>query len=718
MKLTLRFVVLVVALVAAVGTSAYAGHTALARLDSALMTIVEVDFERLLAITHTRRLFRSMVVQERDHILAKNEAERAPMDKKMASLAAQLQEQIDKYAKLMPPEDQKVVSDIRGVRERWLARDAKVREAARRNQSEALELAKAHTTDPVSWEKAIGGLVELSEKRLDEQVKDTHAVFLAAQSQLLTVSAGAALLACVLGGMIFMGIRKNLADVTRLNTNLEGQVRARTESLVQRERSLRLVLDSTGDGLIEVGRDGRLTGGSSAAAERWFGPALAGIRIETYFFPTGGDEATALAIGFDQLTEEILPWELCRDQMPKRMNRGGLIFEFDWKRVLENDVFTKVLVIARDVTETVQSERAEQTAREQQHLIKMLLQDKSGFFQFVKDTEALLSSLETGHDLVVAQRDLHTMKGNAGMFGLTSIATMCHAIEDRIAGEASMPTASEIADLATLWRMRMQSIESFLNDLSASRLEVDAAEHAQLVTSLLERQDYEEILSMVELWSWPRTAERLTRYRAHAEHLAKRFGKPVSVELEDNGLRVPRNYLEKFWPSLIHVVRNAVDHAAEPAEVRRAKGKADALQIVFKTEQTADVLLVEIRDDGPGIDRDALLRCARSKDPSVPESISLAELIFMDGVSSRTEVTETSGRGVGMAAVRQACAADGGSVDVLSQPGKGTTFRFRFRRPVVKLGALAANLERRWSLRPTDPVAAANSNAVPGAKTA
>ncbi|HKP59445.1 MAG TPA: ATP-binding protein [Polyangiales bacterium] len=711
MKLSLRFVVLVVALTAAVAASAQAGLQALTQLDAALTRIVDNDVERLLAITHSRRLFRSMVVLERDYILARTEDERKPLDKKMVKAGEDLLEQIEKYSKLMPQDDARTVEDIRGARTRWIERDEDVRAAAHKNQDQALELAKLHAQDPVSWEKAIGGLVKLSEERLDASVKQNHAVFVAARSKLLWVSGIAALLATVFGSLIFFGIRRNMLQIVQLNTNLEAQVRARTASLVQREQALKLVLDSTGDGILEAGRDGMLTGVSSAAAVRWFGAVVPGIKLSAYLYADDSDAAAHFGMAFDQLAEDILPWELCRDQMPRRLELNAMILELDFKRVFEHNEFAKILITVRDVTEAVQSERAERSAREQQSLITKLLQDKAGFAQFVKDSEALIVSLAGAQDEVVAKRDLHTLKGNSGFFGLTTVAEFCHAIEDRLAVEGGLPSAAEVADLAGLWRTRMQSIETFLTELGGSRLEVDLSDHARLIESLLSRKDYAELVTMVELWSWPRTSERLTRMRAHAEHLATRLGKSIEVSLEHNDLRLPREYLERFWPTLIHVVRNAVDHGSEPAEQREAQGKSPRVNLKFRTEQTDDVLVIEVQDDGPGVDRAALLRSARNKQADIADDISLRELVFMDGVSSRANVTETSGRGVGLAAVRQACEAEGGEVELLSEPGKGTTFRFRFRRPVVKPGALAARIERRWSLQPL-PAANQNANGV------
>jgi len=720
MKLTLRFVLLVGALVAAVGVSAYAGSTALTRLDDALTRIVSVDVERLLAITHARRLFRSMVVQERDYILARTPAERTEMDGKFTKLGKELAEQLDAYEKLMPPDDAKAIADIRGVRARWIELNKRVREAAGRNQEEAQALSAEHKKDPVSWEAKIGDLVKLSDTRLQAQVVENHRIYLTARSNLAWVSGIAALLAAVFGGLIFFRIRKNMEDVVRLNTNLEAQVAARTQALAQRERSLRLVLDSTGDGLFEVKRDGKLAGGSSAAAVRWFGEPVADANVWDYLFRGEPDRASEFSMAFDQLAEDILPWDLCRDQMPRRIERGATVLALDYRRVLENDQFTKVLIIVRDVTETVTSERAEKAAREQHNLITKLLKDKGGFAQFVKDCEELLSALSMTHDLVLVKRHLHTLKGNCAIFGLGSIAELCHSIEEKLAASGGPADANDIADLAALWRTRLQSIEAFLTDIrgGSSLMEVDLSDHTRLMESLMRRQDYEEIIAMVEVWGWSRTAERLTRYRAHAEHLAERLAKEVEVTVDHNDLRVPREYLEKFWPTLIHVIRNAVDHGAESPEIRQQKGKSPAMQLQFATRQMPEAFCIEIRDDGPGIDREALLKSARAKNLDVKSDISLLDLVFMDGLSSRENVTETSGRGVGLAAVRDACLKERGKVELVTETGKGTTLRFLFPRPAVKPGALAANIEKRWSVRApgttTAPIPpAANSNAIP-----
>lgn len=716
MKLTLRFLLLVAALLLGVAASAASGFYALGRLDRALDAVVKSDMERLLAITHSRRLFRSMVVLERDYLLSTSQDERKGMDKKMGKSATELLEQIDKYAKLMPAADHKAIESIRGARTRWIELDARVREAARKGNPEALTLAGLHAKDPVPWEGAIGALVKANEKRLAEQVAGTHEIYVTATRRLLWVSGLAALFAAGFGSIIFIGIRRNMREVVDLNENLEGLVKVRTEALAARERSLRLVLDSTGDGIVGVKHDGTVAEGSSAAAEAWLGVAAPGTSLASYLFPDDELARDGFRVAYDQLLEGFLPWEVSVDQMPRRLARSDRELELEYKQVTAEGSEIAMLVLIRDVTARVKSEAAEQAAREQQSLVAKLLADKQGFGSFVSDTERLLAALASEQNLVLVQRHLHTLKGNVAIFGLGSLAGRCHQLEDRIEESGEPPDSNAVAELATLFRNKLHGIDDFLSGVSKSVYEVETTDHNALVESLLARKDYRDILEMVELWSWPRTSEHLARLRAQVEYVAKRLEKPVDVVVEHNDLRLPADYLERFWPTLVHVTRNAVDHGIEAVSSRVEQGKPERAKVTLRTFQTDGSFCVEVSDDGGGIARDALLHAANARGVTLADGRDPLLLIFEDGVSTRDEVTELSGRGVGLSAVKQACEAEGGRCRVQSSPGEGTRISFEFRRPVVKTGTLEQRVLKRWSLTPPAASADQGSTTLPRAK--
>jgi two-component system chemotaxis sensor kinase CheA len=272
------------------------------------------------------------------------------------------------------------------------------------------------------------------------------------------------------------------------------------------------------------------------------------------------------------------------------------------------------------------------------------------------------------------------------LFGMDSLAERCHALEDAMASTGEPPRSEELHALVAAWRQRLKSIDGFLHAGRNGVFEVKTEEHNQLLRSITERLDYAELLTMVETWTWTQGSDVLGRIRSQLEFLAKKLGKPVQVSTRDNGVRLPPGYLERFWPTLVHVTRNAVDHGIESESQRVELGKSVEANLTLTLAQTQQHLLVEISDDGPGLDREALKRRAKEQGISLAEGEPVEMLIFKDGLTTRHEATELSGRGVGLSATLEACRAAGGRVEVISAPNRGTTLRFRFPLPPAKRG--------------------------------
>jgi two-component system chemotaxis sensor kinase CheA len=128
-----------------------------------------------------------------------------------------------------------------------------------------------------------------------------------------------------------------------------------------------------------------------------------------------------------------------------------------------------------------------------------------------------------------------------------------------------------------------------------------------------------------------------------------------------------------FWSSLIHVIRNCVDHGLYSPEALPA---GHVNRVVLSAERRSGAWVVEVADNGRGIDWEGLRRSLARRGLPCETEAELWEGIFVDGVSSRTTVSATSGRGVGMAAVRHEVERRGGRVSLV--PGVGTTWRFTF----------------------------------------
>ncbi|MBD7952270.1 chemotaxis protein CheA [Oerskovia sp. Sa4CUA1] len=176
--------------------------------------------------------------------------------------------------------------------------------------------------------------------------------------------------------------------------------------------------------------------------------------------------------------------------------------------------------------------------------------------------------------------------------------------------------------------------------------------------------------------------------------LAKMLGREVRVEMTGGDTELDRSLLEAVKDPLTHLVRNAVDHGIEAPDQRRAVGKVSQGLVSLRAYHSNGQVVVEITDDGAGIDPEKVGRSAVSKglrsanEIAAMSSSEVLDLLFLPGFSTAAKVTNVSGRGVGMDVVRTNIEAIGGSVDVESSVGKGTTWRMRIPLTLAIMPAL------------------------------
>lgn len=177
--------------------------------------------------------------------------------------------------------------------------------------------------------------------------------------------------------------------------------------------------------------------------------------------------------------------------------------------------------------------------------------------------------------------------------------------------------------------------------------------------------------------------------------LAVACGKKVRFDMEGQGTELDKTILEAIRDPLTHLVRNAVDHGIEPPDVRLKNGKAVEGRLSLRSFQESGKVVVEIQDDGGGIDpqkvRDKALR-SKLLTPEEATGLSDSEainLIFMPGFSTSEQVTQFSGRGVGMDVVRTNIEKIGGTVDVVSRLGSGTVVKMKIPLTLAIIPALS-----------------------------
>jgi len=191
-----------------------------------------------------------------------------------------------------------------------------------------------------------------------------------------------------------------------------------------------------------------------------------------------------------------------------------------------------------------------------------------------------------------------------------------------------------------------------------------------------------------------------TKFPRTVRDVATHCGKLVRIEMEGRETELDKTIIEAIKDPLMHMVRNAVDHGVERPEARRAAGKAEEGRLLLRAYHEGGQVNIEISDDGAGID------CARLRAKAIKRGLITAEqaermsdresvnLIFHPGLSTAEQISNVSGRGVGMDVVRTNIEKIGGTVDVSSAPGLGTTVRMKIPLTLAIIPALIVTSAR------------------------
>jgi two-component system chemotaxis sensor kinase CheA len=496
-----------------------------------------------------------------------------------------------------------------------------------------------------------------------------------------------------------------MGDLTQAFVEMSHAIETREQRIQDRNRDMLRILDNAEDGFITVSRAGVMSDERSQILERWFGPAE-GSDFLDYFAKICPELDGLMRLSWEGLIEEFLPIELLLDQMPKGFDRRGRHFEVRYRTITGAvGSFESVLIVIHDATEAMKREHAERSQREMLVVFRRLMTDPAGWEEFFESGSRIVQTLCSGEppDEATTRRLVHTLKGNCAVLGIESMAQFLHDLEDEFARNGALLSPEDAQGLAQRWG----EIGAIRDQLGAStarshRIAVSVEEHEALLLALERSSTLTTLARRVASWRDEPLADRLQRMREQIEVLSLRLGKGEPEVVTDAGdLRVPTQPFTEFWGVLSHVLRNAVDHGFQTPEERTAADKSPKNRISLRASEqgTAGFVLI-IGDDGRGIDWDKLAQKAAAAGLPTATRADLEQALYADSMSTRDEVSETSGRGVGLGAVRSVVNGLGGKIEIESLAGQGTTFRITLPWPQTPASLTAASLpEARSSSR-------------------
>ena len=187
------------------------------------------------------------------------------------------------------------------------------------------------------------------------------------------------------------------------------------------------------------------------------------------------------------------------------------------------------------------------------------------------------------------------------------------------------------------------------------------------------------------------------KMRRLVRDLSRRFGKEIDFSVYGQDTEMDRNVIEEIADPLMHIIRNSIDHGIESVVRRREVGKADTGGLELGAKYEGNEIWISVTDDGAGLDREKILAKARERGLVKNETEGMKDeevwqLIFEPGFSTAEQVSEVSGRGVGMDVVKKNVEKLRGKVDVDTDPGKGTTIVLKIPLTLAIIDGITAQV--------------------------
>lgn len=503
--------------------------------------------------------------------------------------------------------------------------------------------------------------------------------------------------------------RKKRKVVEEQNRILEIRVAERTAEITKKNKDIENMLANMHQGLFTIEGNGAIHPEYSKFLESIFETSdVAGRNVIELLFthsPAGSDlinqvqEAIGAIVGEDEMGFDFNSHLLVREYDIVVDDRVKYL-SVDWNPILSGSNVDKLMVTVRDVTELRKMEAESKAQKRELDIIAQLLNIAAKkYLNFEKTTAAFIqenrqaiqsTTQKDQTSIELLFRNMHTIKGNCRTYGFTHVGNVVHEVESvysALKADQDQPWDQQVllqdlervelavVEYAKVYRDVLGRDDSAADRASGMWLDAKAIQSLQasirnvqkLLPSIAESQAFKPISKLFSTALSSPLEVVLQDVVNSLPSIASQLGKEAPlVEFNCGGLRIKESYNELLNNVFAHVLRNSVDHGIEDPLARSHAGKPLQGRIVIHTPADAEQVQIHVIDDGRGLDINRLyekgLETGRWREEDSPSAETIANLIFASGVSTKEEVTEISGRGVGMDAVKQFIQAKGGDI--------------------------------------------------------
>lgn len=489
--------------------------------------------------------------------------------------------------------------------------------------------------------------------------------------------------------------------------NMIGTINDKNEQLNKYTQKISTLLNNAAQGFLSFNAKLIIDDGYSRECINLLGEDLSGKNIVDILLKTINEKELFIETVSDAIEQDdemlqecilsLLPSELI-------LNKKALKIEY---KLIDND---KIMLIITNITA---QKKLEDKVEKEQEVLKMIVEiasDSETFFDTKRDYETYITSFESLVDknrtalcnINEQYRIIHTFKGIFSQLYMQNMVHFLHDIESSIALMIQDSKASndellkllQESDFILPLEQEIQNIknilgEEFLRESNYIKVDFQYLNELQekittfMLSEDLEASKYKDLFEKILNLSNIKLINLLKPYTNFVIKLAKRLEKEIyNFEIiGDSNITITEEY-KPFIKSLIHVFRNSIDHGIEDPETRAVNSKDEKGTLKCSFEKKDKALYIQISDDGAGMNKEKIIQKAIEKNIVTQQCAdtmseeSIYELIFHNQFSTKDEISDISGRGVGMSALKAELEALGGKIQIKSKPNVGTTFIF------------------------------------------
>ncbi|MFK7825907.1 MAG: ATP-binding protein [Oligoflexales bacterium] len=487
-------------------------------------------------------------------------------------------------------------------------------------------------------------------------------------------------------------------DLRNLYQSLELKVEERTQDLEKINQNINAILGSLTQGIITFGDDIRIEKEYSKFVEEIFKTRnIAGENGLDFLFNNSSITSSQLnqvnSAILGSMDEDLENFELnshlLLKEIEKEIEGKTKVLSLEWRPIIHQEVIHKIMVVVKDETELRLLQKVAEKRKAELQMIEDILgqgisKSKQYFMNQMEtlgNSIKLLSSGEANRDFLSKLfRDLHTIKGTSMTFGYHLVIEPLHETEQYLQSflqeENSEINLNFLADKVK----HCQSLFKEYFSLISLKLLVNNSENTDKKDSFTKKFDKLILESEEELMEDPRKSLiELINYRKDSlflsieeiikdsqnslSDLAKELNKPKPrVHFSEDQPLILKTYSDFLNDVFVHVFRNIMDHGIEDQESRKKAGKSRYGNVYIDSYLDQDLIIIEIKDDGKGLNLPLL---ANKTKTNITNDSEIAETIFSSGISTAESISKISGRGVGMDAVRHFIKEKGGNIYIL-----------------------------------------------------